>query len=154
MGSIWLYIVCPLKSPKRAASAFGATWVSGEKEKWKKTEKRQVPERGQTCKYMQFHTDLPSGSQRCHIVRHCLIWKLYSAKRRSSLGDTPPTGSKQQQHPYSIANRGCRTPVLLQQSPEHPEPCWPHTQTPLFSERANTPSREGKTQILSYFKHA
>lgn len=49
------------QAPQRAASASAGTSVSGETEKWEKMEERRVPERGQMCKYVWFHTDLASG---------------------------------------------------------------------------------------------
>lgn len=80
-------------------------------------------------------------------MRHGTAWnadRLWETHRRQD----PDNSST----PYSIANRGRRMPVLLQQSPERPEPCRPHTQTSFVSERANTPSRQGKTQFFLVFQ--
>lgn len=46
--------------------------MSGEKEKWKKMEKRRVPESGQMHTDVQFHTYLPLGeSETSKDASHC-----------------------------------------------------------------------------------
>lgn len=61
MGSISLYMFCPLKSPKRTVSAFGGTLCLGRRKSGKKMEKRRVPESSQMHTDAQFHTYLPLG---------------------------------------------------------------------------------------------
>lgn len=103
MGHIWLYMFCPLKSPKRAASAFGRTSVSGEKEKWKKMEKRRVSERGQTRSFTHIY---PLGSRKCqgmhHAVSRCLVGKR--RERRAVHGRRAAVGIRRAAAPLRLAN--------------------------------------------------
>lgn len=116
MGSIWLYTFCPLKSPQRAVSAFGGTSLSGEKEKWKRWRGGECQKGVRCANTCSFTHIYPLGSQKCHIVNHCLIWKLYCAKCGSALGDAPPTGWGQQQRPNSICKQGPQFSSNSQQS--------------------------------------
>lgn len=117
MGSISLYMFCPLKSPKRAASAFRGTSESGEKEKWKKMEKTAGDR-----KRSDVHRCTVSHIFTFRVARNVKgrLWEPHRLQD-SEISGTPPqlANSHRKQGPQDASSPPTVTRTPLAMSPSH-----------------------------------